>query len=91
MFIQAVKDSWKQKNVNNEAAVELWNAKADYFGKYDLEDVEKERFIQIIKEKREEVLWNKKIIERNNINSISNNNNSTINISGNKCCDVNRR
>lgn len=50
MFIQAVKDSWKQKNVNNEAAVELWNAKADYFGKYDLEDVEKERFIQIIKE-----------------------------------------
>ena len=50
MFIENIKDNWKYENVNDDAAIKLWNAKADYFGSYELEDVKRERFIQIIKE-----------------------------------------
>lgn len=50
MFIDTIKENWKYENANDEAAVELWNAKADYFGSYELEEVKREKFIQIIKE-----------------------------------------
>ena len=50
MFIESIKENWKYENANDDAAVKLWNAKADYFGSYDLEEVKKEIFIQIIKE-----------------------------------------
>ena len=50
MFIESIKENWRYENANDDAAVKLWNAKADYFGSYDLEEVKKERFIQIIKE-----------------------------------------
>ncbi len=50
MFIEDIKKNWNHENANDEAAIELWNAKADYFGSYDLEEVKNERFIQIIKE-----------------------------------------
>ena len=50
MFTEIIKDKWENKNKNDKAAIELWNSKADYFGSYELENVQNERFIQIIKE-----------------------------------------
>ena len=49
MFTEIIKDKWENKNKNDKAAIELWNSKADYFGSYELENVQNERFIQIIK------------------------------------------
>lgn len=50
MFTDIIKDKWENKNKNDKAAIELWNSKSDYFGSYELENVQNERFIQIIKE-----------------------------------------
>lgn len=50
MFTEIIKKNWKNTNKDNKAEIELWNSKADYFGSYELEKVENERFIQIIKE-----------------------------------------
>ena len=50
MFTEIIKDKWENKNKNDKAAIELWNSKADYFGSYELENAQNERFIQIIKE-----------------------------------------
>ena len=52
MFIESIKENWKYENANDDAAVKLWNAKADYFGSYDLEEVKKEIFIQIIMKRK---------------------------------------
>lgn len=32
MFIESIKENWKYENANDDAAVKLWNAKADYLG-----------------------------------------------------------
>lgn len=45
MFTEIIKDKWENKNKNDKAAIELWNSKADYFGSYELENVQNERFI----------------------------------------------
>ena len=44
MFTEIIKDKWENKNKNDKAAIELWNSKADYFGSYELENVQNERF-----------------------------------------------
>lgn len=50
MFTEIIKENWRNENKNNEAQIKLWNSKADYFGSYELESLQNERFIQIIKE-----------------------------------------
>lgn len=50
MFTEIIKENWKNANKNDKAEIELWNSKADYFGSYELEKVQNEKFIQIIKE-----------------------------------------
>lgn len=50
MIIDAIKNTWKNESKNDEAAIKLWNEKADYFGSYNLEEVQNDRFIQIIRE-----------------------------------------
>ena len=37
--ITKIKEIWKFVNANDDAAVKLWNAKADFFGSYDFEVV----------------------------------------------------
>lgn len=50
MFIDTIKENWKFQNKDDQAAVKLWDQKADHFGKYDLEEVQNERFVQIIRD-----------------------------------------
>ena len=50
MFIDKIKEIWENDTANSAAAIDLWNEKADYFGSYDLEEVQNDRFVQIIRE-----------------------------------------
>ena len=36
MFIDKIKEIWENDTANSEAAIDLWNEKADYFGSYYL-------------------------------------------------------
>ncbi|ETI96882.1 MAG: hypothetical protein Q606_CBAC00007G0008 [Intestinibacter bartlettii DORA_8_9] len=51
MFNHKIKEIWENDIKNSVAAVDLWNEKADYFGSYNLEEVQNDRFVEIIREK----------------------------------------
>ena len=51
MFIDKIKEIWENDTANSAAAIDLWNEKADYFGSYDLDEVQNDRFVEIIREK----------------------------------------
>ncbi|MEG0856519.1 MAG: methyltransferase domain-containing protein [Terrisporobacter sp.] len=51
MDINKIKLNWRIRNNNKEANINLWDAKADHFGNYEIPNFEDDKFLSLLLEK----------------------------------------
>lgn len=50
MDVNEIKLKWRMKDQDKEANINLWNEKADYFGKYTISTMENDKFVKLLKD-----------------------------------------
>lgn len=52
MLEDFIMKNWKDDNINEQASIEMWNQKADYFAQYTVDEFSNDEFIKIINENK---------------------------------------